>query len=221
MDRGIRNQNPGNIDWHADTTWQGAVGKEPGPTGRFIVFKSPQYGIRAIAKTLLTYQNHDGCKTVRAIINRWAPPVENNTDAYVNSVAAAMSVKPDDPIDVDSVQIMTPLVNAIIAKECTGYVYPAAIVSEALHMAGVADAKPPPLGKQNGFLAQAGSGGALVLAGATQVAQYAAPVKSMADKLSDFTGSPVIQHAVVFLITVAGALTGVGLVADFLKHRST
>jgi hypothetical protein len=99
------------------------------------------------------------------------------------------------------------------------------VILEALHMAGVADAKAPPVAKQNGFLAQAGSAVALAGAGATQLASqaagYAPTVKTAADKLSDFTGSPLIAHAVTVLLTVAGGLTIVGLGADWLKqHRS-
>ena len=52
--RGIRNNNPGNIDRNA-TKWQGMADKQDDP--RFIVFTSPQYGIRAMARVLLTYQS--------------------------------------------------------------------------------------------------------------------------------------------------------------------
>jgi hypothetical protein len=84
--RGIRNNNPGNIDRNT-TKWQG-MADDQSSDPRFVVFKTPQAGIRALAKILLTYQNHDGLKTVRGIIGRWAPAVENNTSAYVAAVAA-------------------------------------------------------------------------------------------------------------------------------------
>lgn len=220
--RGERNNNPTNIDWHANTTWQGAVGKEPGPSGRFIVFKAPEWGIRAAAKILLTYQNHDGCKTIRQIVSRWAPPGENNTGAYVAAVVAGCGLKPeqaDDPINVDSVAIMLPLVKAVILHENGQNPYADSVVLDGIHRAGIADAPAKPLVASNTFKAQAGAAVATVAAGATTVAQYAGPVKDAADKLSDYTGSPIIQHAVTVLLTVAGGLTLLGVASAWLQHR--
>ena len=51
----------------------------------FEVFTSMQYGCRAALKLLRKYIK-DGCNTPRKIIQRWAPPVENNTTAYLNMV---------------------------------------------------------------------------------------------------------------------------------------
>lgn len=220
--RGLRNNNPGNIDRNA-TKWQG-MADDQSSDPRFVVFKSPQFGIRALAKTLLTYQNQYSLKTVRGIIGRWAPAVENNTTAYAAAVAAGIGVQPDDPIDVDTVAVMAPLVKAIIQHENGQQPYTDAVIAEALKDAGISDAKPPSVVKSNSFIAQAGSAVAVVGAGAaqvaTQVSGYAPTVKTAADKLSDFTGSPLIAHAVTILLTVAGGLTIVGLAADFLKHRS-
>jgi hypothetical protein len=216
--RGLRNNNPGNIDRNA-TRWQGMADDQSGDP-RFVVFKTPQYGIRAIARLMLTYQNQYGLKTVRALINRWAPPVENNTSAYVAAVASGVGVGPDDPIDVDTTEVMLPLVKAIILHENGQNPYPDATILEGLHMAGIADAKPKPLAKQNTFQAQVGAGVAVVGAAGAQVSQYAPTVKGWADKLSDFTGSPIIQHAVTILLTVAGGLTLIGIASQILKQRS-
>jgi len=87
-------------------------------------------------------------------------------------------------------------------------------------MAGVADAPPKPLAKQNGFQAQVGTGLAVVAAGGAQAAQYAPTVKGWADKLSDYTGSPIIQHAVTIMLTVAGGLTLLGILSAVLKQRT-
>lgn len=82
--RGVRNNNPGNID-RTNTIWLGedrsaaALASEK----RFCVFETPQASFRALAKTLLTYQRKHGLRTVRDMISRWAPSVENNTEAYI------------------------------------------------------------------------------------------------------------------------------------------
>ena len=212
--RGIRNNNPGNIDRN-DTKWQGMAADQSGDP-RFIVFKSPTFGIRALAKTLLTYQNSYHLDTVRKIINRWAPPVENNTTAYVKSVAAAVGVLPDDVIDLDTTEVMLPLVKAIISHENGSNPYGDAVIKEALHSAGVADAKPKPLVKQNTFVAQTLTG--VTVAGAA-CAQYAPAVKTAADQLADYTGAPIIAHVQTILMTLAGLCVAAGLLSAYLKQR--
>lgn len=139
--RGVRNHNPGNIERNA-TKWQG-MADDQSSDPRFIVFAEARYGIRALARTLLTYQSKYGLDTVREIINRWAPPIENDTGAYVNAVAKSCKVAPDQKIDLDSVDVMLPLVRAIIRHENGGNPYDDAEILEGLHLAGIADAPAP------------------------------------------------------------------------------
>lgn len=214
--RGVRNKNPGNIDRNA-TRWQG-MADDQSSDPRFIVFKAPEWGIRAMARTLMTYQDRHACNTIRKIVNRWAPPVENNTEAYIKAVALAVGVKPNEPIDVDRMDVMLPLVKAIIAHENAGYSYPESVVIDGIHKAGVADAPPKPLVTQKAFVAQCLTGASVVAAG---VAEYSTPIKSTADRLADFTGSPIIQNLVTVLLTMAGLCVLAGIVSTLLKqHRS-
>lgn len=214
--RGVRNNNPGNIDRNA-TKWQGMAVDQSGDS-RFIVFMSPQYGIRALARTLMTYQSKHGLKTVKGIINRWAPPVENDTDAYVNAVAKKVGVRPTEVIDVDDIAIMRPLVEAIIAHENAGYVYPAGVVEEGLHLAAVSGAKKKPLAKQTTFIAQAAT---TVASCGAAVATVSEPVKKAADGLAPFAGSPLIERIQIALITLAGLAALVGILSALLKQRAT
>lgn len=46
-------------------------------------------------KVLQNYRVLHDCMTLRQYIQRWAPPIENNTEAYVNSVARTAGVNPD------------------------------------------------------------------------------------------------------------------------------
>jgi len=119
--RGIRNNNPGNIE-RDGTRWQGMAARQA--DARFVVFSDAVWGIRAIARILITYQDKrraaDGSRidTVRKFIARWAPPVENNTDAYARTVANALGVGVDDPdIDVYDYDTMFGLVASIIRYE--------------------------------------------------------------------------------------------------------
>lgn len=82
--RGLRNRNPGNIE-RTGTQWQGMAEDQSGDS-RFVVFTHEKYGIRAMARILNTYRSR-GVDTLEAIIATWAPPHENNTEAYILHVA--------------------------------------------------------------------------------------------------------------------------------------
>lgn len=112
--RGLRNNNPGNID-HSPSHWLGQAEVQTDP--RFVQFTSMAYGVRALAVTLLTYQRTHGCRTVADFIGRWAPPSENNTAAYVKSVCQVLHVQPADAIDVTRPATMTALCCGIIQHE--------------------------------------------------------------------------------------------------------
>lgn len=143
LPRSARNNNPGNIDHNPRNKWVGIMPlaqrspaqlKEP----RFEIFESPVYGFRAIAVLLQTYQDKYGCNTVRKIIGRWAPTVENNTDAYVAEVAKAVKVRADDEIDVHQYSYMRPLVEAIAIHETgKGYKWDPKQIDEGIRRAGI------------------------------------------------------------------------------------
>lgn len=94
--RGLRNNNPGNIRL-STTQWQGQV---PGEDTAFVTFETMAHGIRALVVLLQTYFNKHRLDTVRKIISRWAPPSENDTDAYIAAVCK--------PGNLDPNQILTP-----------------------------------------------------------------------------------------------------------------
>lgn len=133
MSRGIRNNNPGNIR-HGDK-WQGL--SETQTDNAFCQFVSPEYGVRALAKLLLNYQKKYNLTTVVLIVSRFAPPVENDTEAYVYSVCLKLGVKPDTPIDVSEPGIMLNLLKAIIRHENGEQPYSDEILLKGMKMAGV------------------------------------------------------------------------------------
>ena len=38
--------------------------------------------------------------TIRGIISRWAPSIENNTEAYISNVSRLTGIDPDEPIGI-------------------------------------------------------------------------------------------------------------------------
>jgi len=87
MTRGQRNNNPLNIR-HSKDKWQGAATTQTDKS--FVQFESMAYGYRAAWKILdtycLTFRRERKVYNVRNIIARWAPPSENDTEAYIRTV---------------------------------------------------------------------------------------------------------------------------------------
>lgn len=198
--RGIRNNNPGNIRRSKDK-WQGAAEDQSGDTS-FVVFKSPEYGIRAMCRILLKYRDR-GLDTVGEIIRAWAPTVENDTDAYIKSVCRATGVLPDDVLDIDDAAVMAPLVKAIIKHENGVQPYSDDVVMNGLRLAGIDGAEPKPLTKSRTITAGVGTsiGGGVALAAevsrqVSEVREAIEPTLSAVTWLQQY-GLPVALTAVV------------------------
>jgi hypothetical protein len=126
--RGIRNNNPGNIE-RSVIRWQG---ERDGTDTRFAEFETPQDGIRALARNALTYSERHGLDTARAIINRWAPAAENDTRAYVDAVAAELGVGADERINLRDPATLEKLTAAIIRHENGAQPYPVEFIQEGV-----------------------------------------------------------------------------------------
>jgi hypothetical protein len=104
--RGLRNNNPGNIeDGPLAKSLPGYKGPEPGE-GRFATFDTPENGLNAM-DALLTSYGRRGLKTVSEITSRWAQ--KSSKDPNNDPVAYARFVSPNGdpnaPIDLsDPVQ---------------------------------------------------------------------------------------------------------------------
>ena len=114
MSRGLTNRNPGNIR-HSASRYRGEVRPSRDPS--FKEFEAVEWGYRAIFVTLDTYRRKYGLQTIRGMITRWAPPVENHTEAYIRAVSDRTGIAPDRPLDTRSAQTMIPIVAAISAVE--------------------------------------------------------------------------------------------------------
>lgn len=108
--RGIRNCNPLNIRRNS-TQWQGL--RKEQTDSAFFQFISMPYGYRAAIRTLVTYYNKHGLKTIREIVSRWAPPSENHTENYINIVAERSGFSPDAEIDIFDQDVMIAIVAAM------------------------------------------------------------------------------------------------------------
>lgn len=108
--RGIRNNNPGNIE---DSPFARSLPGYKGSDGRFAIFDSPEAGSAAQVALLGSYGQR-GFNTVSKIINRWAPPSDNNpTGDYVAYVAGKLGVDPNQPLDLSNPQVASAVAQAI------------------------------------------------------------------------------------------------------------
>lgn len=81
----IVTKNPFNIRYDANNDWLGSIhGKD---YKGFACFIDRIYGLRAGIVLLNNYRKR-GLSSVRSIVNRFAPPSENKTSAYVDFVSA-------------------------------------------------------------------------------------------------------------------------------------
>jgi hypothetical protein len=112
--RGLRNNNPGNIRL-GSFRYEGE--KATSSDSAFRQFESIEWGYRAMFVLLHTYEKRYGCNTLRKIINRYAPPVENHTEAYIRRVAHATHLLPDEMISTTDGALMTAVVAAMSEVE--------------------------------------------------------------------------------------------------------
>ena len=102
LPRGIRNNNPLNIRRSKDQ-WKGLKAQQTDT--QFCQFESLEYGWRAAFYLLTrTYYHKYRLYTIRMIINKWAPPNENQTSKYIENVCRLTGIGPDDPIGIPSDQ---------------------------------------------------------------------------------------------------------------------
>ena len=130
LPRGIRNKNPGNIKLGTD--WDGLAAEQTDPT--FCIFDEAVMGIRALMRILLTYRFTHNKKNIDSIIRRWAPPSENDTEAYIKFVAKRMEIEPMSMID-NSIEGYLPLVKSIIQMENGMQPYDDELIVEGMYKA--------------------------------------------------------------------------------------
>lgn len=101
MTRGLRNNNPLNIR-NGYSRWEGKANKQTDPY--FVCFMTKAMGYRAAWKIMYSYllrmQAAGMAYTLRNIITRWAPPVENDTETYIRTVVGLMPfrLESDQPL---------------------------------------------------------------------------------------------------------------------------
>ena len=116
--KGIRNNNPLNIR-KGKNPWVGEISSPQGEVGRglFCQFSTMQDGWRAAFLLLKKYMNAYKLRTVAQIIRRWAPPTENNTEAYIRSVCERSHIDRNEALSFYDRDRMMALASAMCVQE--------------------------------------------------------------------------------------------------------
>ncbi|MBK5075087.1 hypothetical protein I2492_18875 [Budviciaceae bacterium CWB-B4] len=104
---GLRNNNPGNLRVAPNNT---------GHNKGFATFGSDEDGVSALTRQLLLYGDR-GKNTINDVINTYAPPNENNTNAYIQSVSKMTGMDPSQPINFHDPKVLEKIIPAIIKVE--------------------------------------------------------------------------------------------------------
>lgn len=120
LPRGIRNNNPLNI--RKGCSWRGERSVQM--DREFEEFESMELGIRAGIKLICNHINGSvssrrPCTNLVQLINVWAPPVENNTGAYVKAVEDMTGINRYQRIYANNREMVSRIVQAM-AKVETG-----------------------------------------------------------------------------------------------------
>src|SRR6185437_6535945 len=117
------------------------------PGGKLAQYPDMQTGLQALDQNLASY-GKQGVNTIAGVISKWAPPNENDTQAYIKDVSQRLGIPPGQKIDLSNPLQRQALSTAISLHE-NG---PAGVFGGA---GGGAPAAAPPLGAQTG--AEAGA----------------------------------------------------------------
>lgn len=111
--RGVRNNNPLNI--RSGSHW---IGMSEHQDKEFCTFVAIEWGVRAAVKILRSYARR-GIHTISDIIQTWAPPIENNTNRYIQIVCSRTGFQPTHNINVYDENEVVALLLAMAYVECS------------------------------------------------------------------------------------------------------
>lgn len=93
----------------------------PSRDNSFRTFVNMAYGYRAMHYLLRRYKNSYQLNTLEQMINRYAPPADNNaTEVYIDFVAERAGIGRKDIVDVGNMTVMCRIVEAMATMECGG-----------------------------------------------------------------------------------------------------
>lgn len=202
MSIAVDNHNPCNI--RSGNPWEGLA--DPADRKGFANFQSNIWGFRAIFKIYITKYDR-GVHSIRALIQEWAPPSENDTETYIKTVCQKTGFGPDESVNLKSWDVASKVCYAQTQVE-TGDPFEKnftlAQMAEGALRAGIVDAPKSTVRKVG-----------VVVTGAAAAASSAAP-----DVINAITTyKPMVENFATIraLFTVATVLFAILAVVNHLR----
>ena len=114
--RGIRNNNPLNIRYVEGNKWEGRKPSKQDP--EFEEFLTVFFGYRAAMKLIYNQITLQQRNTIQALISRWAPSNENNTENYIRIVCKRTGIGRDETLRFSCPGQIIEIVKAMAFVEC-------------------------------------------------------------------------------------------------------
>lgn len=131
--RGERNNNPGNIT-KTPKGGHAFLGEGESSDERFGTYISAAYGLRAILVLINVYLKKYNINTLDGVAHRWAPPNENNSIVYGNTLAKAVGI-PKTQIYTEITHEMAPgILRGICLNENGRVIYSDDTIDNAVKM---------------------------------------------------------------------------------------
>jgi hypothetical protein len=86
------------------------------PGGKLAQYPDMQTGLKALDDNLASY-GKQGVNTLSGVISKWAPPNENDTQAYIKDVSQRLGISPNQKIDLSNPLVRQSLSTAISLHE--------------------------------------------------------------------------------------------------------
>lgn len=121
-ERGIRNNNPGNIKTYCCgdnyNYWLGELICEDNTDGVFAQFTYFPYGLRAMIKLLKNYKTNHAIDTIDKLIGRWDVPTASH---YMDFVSQQTGIPRNQIIDLHDKPTLRKIVKAMVKLENSGF----------------------------------------------------------------------------------------------------
>lgn len=189
--RGIRNNNPGNLNFVGQ---KGAHKEDHGDSSRFAAFDTMADGIRALRDQLMIYGRR-GINTIEGIISKYAPPSENNTQGYIAGLSQRVGAPPNAPLNMADIAVQQQMISGISRIENGPGWITLAQIKEALGGGTGGDSPSTGSSAPSTMMASASSGASAPIAAPSGTPAPTAGSSTPSSGTASSTSSPIVAPA--------------------------
>lgn len=117
MSIGAKLNNPFDLKVAPTFRWQGEMIETTGMINDLCEFDTLENGLRAGFKDLFNAWKLDGLNTLRALVYHYAPPTENDSEAYLTGCVATTGWGASAPLDLSTPSLLARCGKAFLIEE--------------------------------------------------------------------------------------------------------